>query len=326
MSFYDPSQRGLVSQTLLKYGMNLSPAAQIWYVNGSTTAAQLAPLGVGGSNGGSGQSPQEPFATIDYAVGRCNSNRGDVICVLPGHVETITAASGLAMDVAGVTVLGFGSGSIRPTLNFTTATTATCVVSVANCAMINLLFTGGFDALVSPLNVTGADFKLIDCEYRDVTGQCTDFLLTSAAADRMLVKDLRYDGATAAGTNAGIAIVGGDRITIDGLKMDGNFAVGGVDVRTTATTDLEFRNVQFRTRNAADICLIDTITGSTGLIGPNIQIQLADNGANITEAITGATFVYFGGGAAGPSSSGIDVVNLAGEAAIPINKTQSTDA
>jgi len=231
------------------------------------------------------------------------------------------------LDVEGITVIGFGSGSNRATINFTTATTADADVDAANITLINLLITGGVDALVAPLDVNSADFKLYNCEYRDVTGQCTDFLLTDANASRMHIKNLRYDGATAAGTNAGIAIVGGDRIRIEGLQMDGNFAVGGIDVRTTATTDLEVKDCLFRTRNAADIFLIDTVTGSTGMIGPNIQIRLADNEANITEAITGATFVYFGGGTtAGNSGTDIAVVNAAGESAMPINKVQSTDA
>ncbi len=269
-----------------------------------------------GSNGNAGTF-ERPWATIDYAIGRCTASRGDTIMVKPGHVETVTAAAGVALDVIGVTIVGLGVGALRPTINFTTATTATMTVTAANCAIYNILFTGGLDALVSPLVVSAADFSLVGCEYRDVTGQCTVFLLTTAGATRMLIKDLRYDGDAAAGTGAGIAIVGGDRIVIEGLRMDGNFSVGGIDIRTTATTDLEVRDVVFRTRNAADIFLVDTITGSTGQIGPDINLRLNDNAANITEALTGATFVYF---------QPINIVNLAGESSMQTNITASTDA
>ncbi|HRF70090.1 MAG TPA: hypothetical protein PKV66_01525 [Candidatus Pelethenecus sp.] len=270
-----------------------------------------------GSNSNRGNDPMTPFATIDAAIGACVANNGDVIVVFPGHTETVTAAAGVALDVAGVSIIGLGSGAARPTVNFTTAVGASFKVTAANCVVKNILFTGGIDALTNPIHVDAADFKLLDCEYRDVTGQCTDCVLTTANANRMLVQNFRYDGATAAGTNAGIAIVGGDGIVIDGLVMDGNFAVGGIDVRTTATTDLEVRNVLFRTRNAADIFLVDTITASTGQIGPNIYLRVNDNAANITEAITGATFVLF---------DNIYVVNLAGEKAMLINWTASTDA
>lgn len=270
---------------------------------------------VHGSNAGKG-TRERPFASIHYAFTRCQANSGDVIVVKPGHTETIGGASALAASVAGVSVYGLGHGSARPTLNFT-ATTSTATISSANTVFHNILLTGGIDAVASAVVISAADCALIGCEYRDVTGQCTDAILTTAGADRLLISDFRYDGAVAAGTNAGIAIVGGDRIVIEGLRMDGNFAVGGIDVRTTATTDLEVRDVVFRTRNAADIFLVDTITASTGTIGPNIAIRLQDNAANITEAITGATFVLI---------DPIYAVNLAGEKAMLINTTASTDA
>lgn len=265
---------------------------------------------------GSRGSFDKPFATIADAVSRAVAGRGDVIVCKAGHAETCSAASGVTLSKAGLALIGLGSGSGRPTINFT-ATAATFTITAADCSVVNFLFTGGVDAVVSVVVISAADCSLQGCEYRDVTGQCTNGILTTAAADRLLIRDFRYDGATAAGTDAGIAIVGGDGIVIDGLRMDGNFAVGGIDVRTTATTDLEVRNAVFRTRNAADIFLIDTITASTGMIGPNLYLRLQDNAANITEAITGATFVVF---------DNVYVVNAANEKALLINWTASADA
>jgi hypothetical protein len=268
-----------------------------------------------GSDGNKGTF-DKPFGTIDYAIGRCTASRGDVIMVKAGHTETISAAAGIALDVIGVAVIGMGTGTLRPTINFT-ATTSTLTMSAASCTLYNILLTGGVDAVVSPVVVSATDCAIVNCEYRDVTGQCTDGILTTAGASRLLIDGLVYDGAAAAGTNAGIAIVGGDSIVIRNLRMNGNFAVGGIDIRTTATTDLEIRDVMFRTQNAADIFLVDTITASTGMIGPNLYLRLLDNAANVTEAITGATFVTF---------DPVYVVNLAGEKAMLINTTASTDA
>jgi hypothetical protein len=268
-----------------------------------------------GSDGNKGNFDR-PFGTIDYAIGRCTASRGDIIMVKAGHTETISAAAGIALDVIGVAIIGTGTGALRPTINFT-ATTSTFAISAANCSVYNLLFTGGIDAIVSPIVISAADTSILNSEYRDVTGQCTDCILTTAAANRLLIDGFRYDGDTAAGTNAGIAIVGGDGIVIKNLRMDGNFAVGGIDIRTTATTDIEVRDVIFRTRNSTDIFIIDTITGSTGIIGPNLSLRIQDNAANITEACTGATFVYM---------QNIYVVNNAGEQAMLTNITLSTDA
>jgi hypothetical protein len=261
---------------------------------------------------------QKPFATIDYAVGRCTASKGDLIMVKPGHVETVTAAAGLALDVAGITIIGLGNKRNRPQINFTTAVGASMKVSAANIWMEGFRFTGGIDALTNPIHADAVDFTLVNWVWQDVTGEATTVVLTTANADRMELAFFEYDGATGAGTGAGIAIVGGDGIKIHDFIMDGNFSVGGIDIRTTATTDLKVWNcVSFRTRNAADIFIVDTITASTGTIGPNLNLRLQDNAANITEACTGATFVYF---------QPINIVNLAGESSMQTNITASTDA
>lgn len=288
------------------------PGKVFWVSN--ATAGLLAGQ-KGGSDGNKGTF-DAPFSTLDYAVSQCAADRGDIVFIKPGHAETIATATALALDVAGVAVIGLGQGSARPTFNLT-ATASTITMSANNCTFWNCLVTGGVDAIVAVFTVSGADCQL-QLNYRDVTGQCTDCVLTTAAANRLYIDVNDYDGATAAGTNAGIAIVGGDHIEIVGRYMDGNFAVGGIDVRTTATTGLFVHDFKyFRTRNAADIFIVDTITASTGQIGPYIYLRLNDNAANITESITGATFVQH---------LPISVVNLAGEVGMTINTTASTDA
>ena len=284
-----------------------------FYVNNSGV---LPKGGIGASNANDG-SYLRPFSTIDFAVGKCVANRGDTIYVLPGHVETVATAGGLAVDVAGVKIVGLGKGTKRAKVNMT-ATASTITVSAVDCELHNLLITGGIDAVVSCIVVSASDVLIKNCEVRDVTGEMVVGILTTAAADRLKILDHVHNGATGAGSTAAIAIVGGTDIEITAVKIDGNFSVGGIDVRTTATVDLFVHDVKsFRTRNAADIFLVDTITASTGQIGPNINIQLQDNAANITEAVTGATFVV---------QDPIYVVNLAGEKGMLINWVASTDA
>jgi hypothetical protein len=286
---------------------------KVFFVNNSSAIAEN---GIGGSNSNPG-SYQKPFSTIDYAIGRCVANRGDIIFVMPGHAETISAAAGIALDVAGVAIIGLGNGSLRPSLSFS-ATASTFTMSAANCSIKNLLMLGAIDAVVSMIVVSAADCTIDSCELRDVTGQMTNGILTTAAADRLKILNHIHDGATAAGSDAAIALVGGDRAEITVDYMKGNFAVGGIDVRTTAATNLYVHDVKFfRTHNAADIFLVDTITASTGQIGPNLYLRLQDNAANITEACSGATFVYM---------QPINIVNLAGESSMQSNITASTDA
>ena len=63
---------------------------------------------VNSASGGDGNkgTRARPFATLDYAIGRCTANNGDIIMVMANHAETITGVAGIALDVAGVTVIG----------------------------------------------------------------------------------------------------------------------------------------------------------------------------------------------------------------------------
>ncbi len=258
---------------------------------------------VTGSNGNEGTDPDSPLSTLDFAVGKCTASKGDVIIVLPGHVETVATAAGLAFDVAGINVIGVGKGSLRPKINLT-ATASTITVTAANVSLENILITGGIDAVVSGLVVSAADFQMNNCEYRDVTGEITLFCLTTAAADRLKVTNFLYAGAAGAGTATGFALVGGDAALFDGIEADGNFSTAFLDVRTTAATNLRCRNWIARTRNSADVIGVDTITGSTGIIGPNMFLAVQDNAANFAGAFSGATFRYF---------APVSIVNAAGE-------------
>src|SRR3989304_7620664 len=139
-----------------------------------------------------------PFASLDYAVGRCTASNGDVIIAMPGHIETVAADNGLAIDVAGITFIGVGNGSLRPTINVT-ATTADVEISAANTTMCNFLFTGGIDVITGVVNISAADCTLLNIETRDVLGQAADVNVPEGAAGGRRYTYLINNGATAAG-------------------------------------------------------------------------------------------------------------------------------
>lgn len=297
--------------------LTMAYPGKVFWVNGSSVLPDNGVAGADAPYPAHG-TYLRPFATIDYAIGQCTASRGDIIMVMPGHTETVTAAGGVAIDVAGIAIVGLGRGSIRPTINLTTSSAASVTLSAADCLIHNILFTGGVNSLNNPLNISAADCIISSCEFRDVTGAMDTGILTTAGADRLKVINHVHNGATSGTAQAAIAIVGGDGIEITAERIDGNFSVGGIDIRTTATTDLHVHDVRyFRTRNAADIFIVDTITGSTGQIGPDIFIRLNDDAANITEAVTGATFVV---------QDPVYVANAANEKGMLINWTASTDA
>lgn len=288
------------------------PGKVFWVDNSSLGSGDPFKSGSDGNQG----TYNDPFSTLDTAIGKCRANKGDIIFIKPGHSESLTATS-VAVDVAGIAIVGLGQGGNRPTFN-ATATASVFPISAANVTVHNLLFTGGIDAVVSMVTVSAADVVLSNIEIRDVTGQIVDGVLTTAAANRLVIDGFVYDGAAADGGAAAIAIVGGDRIEIKNFNIDGDFSVSAIDVRTTATTRLAVHDGRFYNRDAAvDTVIKDTITASTGIMGPNLIISLEEHAANVTESITGATFRVI---------DDVYVVNLDNEKAMLINWTATTDA
>lgn len=144
------------------------PGQQFWVSNSTVQLGNQR----NGSNGNKGTF-NDPYSTILYALSQCTANRGDIIFVKPGHAETISSAAILLLNKAGVAIVGLGSGSNRPTLTFTTATTANIPVTAANMSIQNFLFVANFADIASFFTATGTntptDFYIDNCEFRDTT-------------------------------------------------------------------------------------------------------------------------------------------------------------
>lgn len=287
----------------------------VFFVSGTATNA---------ADSTSHGSKLKPFATLDYAIGRCTASNGDYIIVMPGHSETIGAAAGVDLDVAGITVIGLGRGSNRPTFTFATAITADIDIDAANVTLVNLLFVNGIDNLTAPIDVNAADFTMIDCETRDnnASFHCDDFILSDDNANRMTIVGWvhRANGGKT-GAQTAISIVGGDDHVIVPRWIDGDFATACIENVTTACDNLQiFGDASYpaylRTRNAADV-LITCVATTKGRIGPFINGRLNDNAANITEALVGADMEFF---------QPLNLVNADGESSMQSNITASTDA
>lgn len=263
-----------------------------------------------------------PFSTLAQAEARCVANRGDIIMIKAGHAESIIAAAGIDLDTAGITIVGLGNGSNRPTFTFTTAVGADIDIDAANITMQNLLFVAGVDALTGPIDVNAADFTMIGCETRDVTGsyQTVDWIVADAEADRMMILDAVHRGGTDAGADTWVTVAGADDVTIVPRFVDGNFAVACIE-NTAAASNLTVYGrgdhpAIMRNRNAADV-IVTAHASTTGTQGPNINARLADDAANVTEAFVGAAMVFY---------QPIRIVNAAGQSSMETNITATTDA
>ena len=206
--------------------LTMSYPGQVFWVDGSSITPVVG--AVGGQDGGPGTF-QRPFATIDVAIGKCVSGRGDIIFVKAGHTETISSATALVADVANVAVIGLGTGTSRPTLTFDTANTATINVSVANFTFKNILFVGNFLSIASAITVGAAPWCTVeDCEFKD-TSAILGFLsavttTVTVNADHLHVVNNRIHSIATTRTVAPVIILG----TMTGLTATHNRVVCSV--------------------------------------------------------------------------------------------------
>jgi hypothetical protein len=214
---------------------------------------------VTGANGNSGTNPSEAFATLDYAVGRCTAAKGDVIVLMPGHAETVTA-SNTTLDVSGITVIGLGSGLLRPTFTYGAAA-ATITVSAANITVKNCHFIGNFDNVAAAFTIGAAkDFRLESNTFVDNSSSLhfLSILVTGAtanAADGLSIIGNRWSGLAVAPA-AAFSILG----TIDRLSVLGNYV-------QMASTDDEGSFITFADKNGTNVEIgwnQHYVVGSTG--------------------------------------------------------------
>ena len=124
---------------------------------------------VNGLNGNPGTFDQ-PYATLAAAIAACTANSGCVIVIKQSHAESITSATALAFNVAGIQIVGLGTGANRPTFTFTTANTATIAVSASSIKISNCIFVGNFLSIASCFTLTTApNFWVDTCSFRDTS-------------------------------------------------------------------------------------------------------------------------------------------------------------
>ena len=195
-----------------------------------------------GSNGNSGTDPDHPLATIDYAIGKCTANKADKIVVMPNHTETLTTAGAITCDIAGVHIMGLGTGGTRPAILVSTSTGVDIEIDAADVTIENIYFDlTGVDAVAAFFDVDAAYFALKNCEVlmADGSGQAAIALTADANADYLSVTGCRFlapnDGASSAiATSAALT---GARII--GNTFDGDFDVGAIDAATGTAANLD---------------------------------------------------------------------------------------
>jgi hypothetical protein len=245
---------------------------KVFWVNNSTV---LPDLGLGGSDGNPG-TYLKPFSTIDYAIGKCKANRGDVIYVMPGHVETIGAAAAVDLDVAGVSVIGLGRGSKQPRLDYT-ADTGTIEVNADNVSIVNMNFHANVPAVAIGLSILtlATDCLVKGCTFDVETTTTDEFLISinvGVGCDRLIVEDCNMDMGLG-GAAAGVKLVGATAgVSIRRNRMVGDYSLAIISGITTLSTEVYIEDnllLQGGTGNLNAVAVIVLLTGTTGVIRGN---------------------------------------------------------
>lgn len=218
-----------------------------------------------------GKSYDKPFATLDYAIGRCTASRGNTIYLLPGHAEAeATAASIATMDVAGVYVVGVGTGTLMPTFSLSDDE-ATFTMSAADCILSGVrIYSTVADVAVGVTMAATSDGSVVqNCVFRDSADDEELLVGVSVAAAAVGNKILYNDFKTTASGGSANAILSAANTD---LQVIGNTAFGaystGAMLTSGVLTQATIKDNIFVNSAAIGIALNGTT--STGILARNL--------------------------------------------------------
>lgn len=264
----------------------------VFFVCSETMAGDSAPVD---DSSGYGDRPDRPFATIDYAINQCVANQGDEIHVLANHAEAVSTDAGIALDTAGVSLIGHGIGDQMPTITVATAAAANVSVTAADVKIHNIKFIGNLATLVSVLEIAGDSCEVSHCVFDEgAAGMITAITvgLANGDSDHTHIHDCKFYMDDPAATNVGDAAIeivfDSDNITIEDNFIYGDFDDAGIYVPTAgdACDQLVIQRNYVENTNAGQMC-IEVTTAGTMLGGAILDNRLVSNAyATFMEAHT----------------------------------------
>lgn len=184
--------------TLQNTPVSIPHPGKVFWVNNSSV---LAEGGIGGSDGNPG-TYQKPFSTLDYAIGKCTASRGDVIYIMPGYTQSMTAADAVDADVAGIRIVGLGRGVKRAKFTYDNAA-GEFVIGANNVRIENLWFVPSVTGVTHAIDVeaSNTDVQIINCDFSGAEAAGTDefnaAITAVALADRGLIQNCYFNSGAA---------------------------------------------------------------------------------------------------------------------------------
>lgn len=258
----------------------------IYFVNSAT----------GSDASGYGLTPDAPTATIDYAVGLCTANQGDRIYVMENHAETISGATSMVVDVAGIQIVGLGRGSSAPLLTFSAAA-STISVTAAGCYIENLQLYSDFTNGVTTGVTVGAaaDGLRLRNTRMEEAANTKEFLIgvsVAAACHNVDIDGFEFYGVTGGTDSQCIKFLGASNFSsVKNFKIYGDFSGAPIDALTAASTYMTIGNgVIVNDDTTAGLSV--SVNGSTTGMMHDLRILQAKDTVGPAGAAMGFTEVY----------------------------------
>ena len=176
--------------------LQLHPGEVFWVNNSSVLAFGQEATASNGNDG----TFRRPFSTITFALTKCLANRGDIIMLGAGHNTDLNSAGAgaLTMNVAGVALVGTGTGSLRSAITWSGATD-TVVISAANQSFVNISFEAGVAQAAVGLNISAVDGLSFDnCYFTEGAAAGTfnfvDVIVLATGADNFSMNRCYFYG------------------------------------------------------------------------------------------------------------------------------------
>jgi len=228
---------------------------------------------------GAGKKVTTPVASIRYLFetsGKLTASSGDIIYCLPGHVEPVSAAAYLDLDIAGVTIVFLGYGDERAQINFTTLAAADMDIDAASITLINPRFVAGVDSLTGPIDVNAEDFTIINGLWEDATDIETTDCIVAEDAHRLTIDGWKYNSVTETGDQkqSNIQLNNCDDIMLKNIDIRGDFFVGCIENVTDEILNARLENVSLENLNATPKPALFLDANATGAC-KNVELHVA---------------------------------------------------
>ena len=182
-------------------------------------------------------------------------------------------AAAIALDKAGITIIGVGNGALMPTITLDTIISADIDIDAANIIIANVKFSANFADITAAIDVNATDFSLLGCKFAETATNMNALIwiqdAAAAASSRMTVDGCSAIALDASNTHfVNFAGTGDNHILMNNSLIGdwGTMALGGAGIVTNVRiVDNEIVNIATTT----DGC-INLAATTKGIVARNL--------------------------------------------------------